>query len=239
MNCIVPLAGPQLAHPEFGLAACYPVDGMPLLRRTLETRPWWRAGCVRAGDMIFVLRDGPELDELRAAVTGWYPGCRSVVLSHLTQGALLSVLAGAAAVTAWDAPLVIDLADIVYDCDVDVAGLFTQAPDLGAIVPTFTADDPCYSYLRLGPDGGVTVAAEKQVISHHASAGTYIFRSLGDFLGAAGNGLGAAPGELMVRGTFFVCPVVNGLIRQGKRVMPLPVRDVRPISKLLHGPAVA
>lgn len=239
MNCIVPLAGPQLVHPDFGLIARYPVGGAPLLRRTLETRPWWTAGHVTARDLIFVLREGPELADLRAAVTGWYPGCRIAVLSDLSQGALLSVFAGAAAVTAFAAPLIIDLADIVYDSDADLLGQFAQAPALGAIVPTFTADDPCYSYLRLGPDGDVVEAAEKRVISNHASAGTYIFRSLGDFLGAAGTSLTTAPEELAVRGVFFVCPVVNGLIRQGRRVQPLPVRNVRPISKLLHGSTAA
>jgi len=239
MPCIVPLAGPQLTHPDFGLIARYPVDGMPLLRRTLETRPWWTSGRVFARDMIFVLREGPELADLQAAVTDWYPGCRIVVLSHLSQGALLSAFAGAAAVTALHDPLIIDLADIVYDCKTDMPDLFAQAPDLGAIVPTFSADDPCYSYLRLGPDSSVIEAAEKRVISSHASAGTYIFRSLGDFLSAAGNCLTVAPDALTVRGAFFVCPVVNGLIRQGKRVMPLPVQNVRPISKLLHSSASA
>jgi hypothetical protein len=234
MPCIIPLAGPQLTHPDFGLIARYPVDGVPLLRRTLETRPWWIRGQTRARDMIFVLREGAELAELRAAVTGWYPDCRTVVLSHLSQGALLSALAGAAAVATLDGPLIIDLADIIYDSEADPERLFAQANNLGAIVPHFTADDPCYSYLRLGPDGAVIEAAEKRVISHHASAGTYIFRSLGDFLGAAGNALTAAPEELRVGRALFVCPVVNGLVRQGKRVMPLPVHNVRPISKLLH-----
>jgi hypothetical protein len=187
-----------------------------------------------AHDMIFVLREGPELAELRAALYGWYPECRIVVLSHLSQGALLSAFAGAAAVTALDDPLIIDLADIIYETNADPERIFTQAPDLGAIVPYFTADDPCYSFLRLGPDGFVMEAAEKRAISNNASAGTYIFRSVGEFLSAAGNSLTTAPEELSVGGALFVCPVVNGLIRQGKRVMSLPVHHVRPISKFLH-----
>lgn len=235
MPCIVPLAGPQLTHPDFGLIARYPVDGEPLLRRTLETRPWWTAGRVTAHDLIFVLREGPELDDLRAAVAGWYPGCRIVVLSHLSQGALLSALAGAAAVATLQGPLIIDLADIIYSTDMDPERMFAAAADLGAIVPCFMADDPCYSYVRMDVDGTVMEAAEKRVISNHASAGTYIFRSPGDFLSAAGNCLTVAPGELSAGGALFVCPAVNGLIRLGKRVVAPPVHQVRPISKLLHG----
>jgi hypothetical protein len=239
MHCIVPLAGPQLTHPEGGLFARHPVEGMPLLRRTLETRPWRISGQIKGHDMVFVLREGPELTELRAAVQDWYPDSKTVVLSHLSRGALLSALAGTGAISALNDPLIIDLADIIYDCRADIAKIFAQSSKLAAIVPSFIADDPCFSYLRLGSDGSVIEAAEKRVISDHASAGTYIFRSLGDFLGACGNVLTTAPQELAFGDALFVCPVVNGLIRQGKRVMSLPVYDVRPVSKLLHDSAAA
>lgn len=82
--------------------------------------------------------------------------------AHLTQGALLSALAGAAAVPTLDGPLIIDLADIIYSTTADPEQLFAEAAGLGAIVPYFMADDPCYSFLRLEPDGTVIEAAEKR-----------------------------------------------------------------------------
>lgn len=236
MKCIVPLAGPQLTHPEHGLVIKYPVDGTPLLRRTLETRPWREQ--LRASDLIFVLREGKELLEISEAVTAWYPGCRIVTLSHLTQGALLSALAGASLATALDEPLIVDLADIIYDADVDIEARFAADPSVGAIATYFDADDACYSFFTFAADGSVAFAAEKKAISRNASAGTYIFRSTAHFIAAAGRSLTQTRDELRVGSALFVCPVLNSVIRQGMRVLPVAARNVLSVSKLLHGTVV-
>ena len=234
MQCIVPLAGPQLTHPRHGLLGCYPVDGVPLLKRTLQTRPWWRAGQLSAKDLVFVLREGPEYEALRNAVTDWFRGSRIVTLSRLTKGALMSALAGAAIITELDQPLIVDLADILYDTDLDVEASFEREPTANALVPFFEDDDVCYSYFRLEQDGSVALAVEKQVISRNASAGTYIFRSTSHFVAAAGASLSHARQELTVGNALFVCPVLNSVIRAGARVLAVPTYNVRSISKLLH-----
>jgi len=233
MQCIVPLAGPQLTHPAYGLIPNYPVDGVPLLRRTIETRRWWRDRRLRADDLTFVLREGPELRDIRAAVTDWFPGCRIVTLSHLTRGALMSALAGTSAVSAVDEPLIIDLADILYDVDADIESCFADR-SVGAVATYFEASDACYSYFTFGSDGSVASATEKQVISSHASAGTYIFRSTGHFIASAGRALRDSRCELTVGKTLFVCPVLNTIVRQGLKVIALEARNVRSVSKLLH-----
>lgn len=235
MQCVVPLAGPQLTHPQHGLIPKYQVDGLPLLRRTLESRPWWRTGRLGAADLTFVLREGQELTELHEAVTGWFPGCRIVVLSHLTKGALLSALAGVAAITALDEPLIIDLVDILYEAEIDAEKCFASYPTVGMLVPYFEANDACYSYLTFGNNGDAVSAAEKRIISTHASAGTYLFRTTGHFIAAAGRSLVETPGELEVGGALFVCPVLNSIVRQGLRALPIEVRNVRSVSKFLHG----
>jgi hypothetical protein len=233
MQCIVPLAGPQLTHPTYGLIPNYPVDGVPLLRRTIETRRWWMDHRLRAEDLIFVLREGLELQAIRAAVTGWFEGCRVVTLSHLTRGALMSALAGTAAISALDEPLIVDLADILYDTDADIGSCFANRC-VGAVATYFEAHDSCYSYLTFGPDASVVSAAEKKVISSHASAGTYVFRTAGHFIAATGRALRDSPEELTVGNALFVCPVLNTIVRQGLKVIALEARNVRSISKLLH-----
>jgi hypothetical protein len=234
MHCVIPLAGPQLSHPRHGLIPKYPVDGVPLLRRTLESRAGWLAGQLGSRDLIFVLREGAELREIRAAIENWFAGCRIMVLSQPTQGAILSALAGAALVSELDAPLIVDLADIIYEADTDIAASFADDPSLGALVPYFEANDACYSYLTFKSDGFVAFAAEKKVISSHASAGTYIFRSAGHFIAAAGRSLAEFRDELTVGDALFVCPALNSVVRQGMRVSPFEVRNVRSVSKLLH-----
>jgi hypothetical protein len=234
MQCVVPLAGPQLTHPVHGLIPKYKVDGVPLLRRTIETRHWWRTGRLRARDLIFVLREGRELQEIGAAVGDWFPGCSTVILPHVTRGAVLSALAGTASVTALDEPLIVDLADILYETDKDIEACFAADRCAGAIATYFESDDACYSYLTFGSDGSVVSAVEKKVVSSHASAGTYIFRTAGHFVAAAGRSLVDAREELTVNGALFVCPVLNSVVRQGLRVIAAEAREVRSVSKLLH-----
>lgn len=234
MQCIVPLAGPQLTHPKHGLIPKYRIEGAPLLRQTIETRPWWIAGRLRAHDLIFVLRESDELPEIREAVSAWFPGCRIVVLSQLTKGGLLSALAGAAAVTELDEPLIIDLADILYDAKIDIEAQFANDPTVGALVTFFDADDACYSYFTFASDGSVEFAAEKKVISRHASSGTYIFKTTGHFIAAAGRSIVDARDELTFGNALFVCPSVNAIVRSGMRVLPIAGRNIRSISKLLH-----
>ena len=75
--------------------------------------------------------------------------------------------------------------------------------------PISRRSDACYSYFTFGPDGSVASAAEKKVISSHASAGTYIFRTAGHFIAAAGRALAKSREELTVSEALFVCPVLN------------------------------
>lgn len=233
MQCVVPLAGPQLRLPGGGLIANFQVDGAPLLRRAIETRSWWKKGDLNARGLTFVLRAGPELADLRGAVEGWFPGCDIVVLPGVTAGALLTALAGVSAARSIDEPLVIDLADILYDVGADMASLFAE-PSVGAAVTYFEDRDPCYSYFEFNRDGDVRRAAEKQVVSSHASAGTYFFRTSGHFIAAAGRSIGEFRQELTVDGALFVCPVVNSIVRSGLRVVPAKALNVRSVSKLLH-----
>jgi hypothetical protein len=234
MHCVIPLAGPQLTHPRLGLIPKFIVDGVPLLRRTIQTRRWWKDGRLQPQELVFVLREGRELIEIREAVEQWFPNCRIVTVSHLTGGALMSALAGSAAAAALDGPFIIDLADILYDSDFDIEAVLASDPSAGALVTYFEAQDACYSYFAFGVDGTVASAAEKKVISNHASAGTYIFRTAGHFVAAAGRSLMDSRDELTVDGALFVCPALNSIVRQGLKVIPLQARNVQSVSKLLH-----
>lgn len=230
---IVPLAGPEVFHPDHGIRPLIPVGGEPLLRRVLMSRSWWRRGELRAQNLIFVLREGPGVATLSDHLLEWFPESRQVRLFQLTAGALLSCLAGASLVDNFETPVCIDLADIIYDTDESLSDLLRRDPSLGAIVPCFESADPCYSYLEINGNGDVVRTAEKQVISTTASAGTYVFRDLPTFLGAAAYALRRGE-EFTAKGVHCVCPVLNGVIARDAKVKPLRVENVRPVSKQFH-----
>ena len=232
MNCIVPLAGPDFATPQFGLRPLYPIDGVPLIEAALTSRPWWRRGALNADGLVFVMRDVAGADEVRAFIAGRFAGARIVMLSHPTGGALMSALAGSALVAEVDAPLIVDLVDILYDADIDVEGLLADPKTAGAL-PWFSSEEDCYSYLQLEGDR-VTRTAEKQVISSHASAGTYLFRDAATFLDAAAFSLRHRE-ALAWRDVLYLCPAFNGLIAEDRIVRAFEVADCRPVGKAFKG----
>jgi hypothetical protein len=232
VNCIVPLAGPDFVTPAFGLRPLYPIDGVPLIEAALTSRPWWRRGAVSADGLVFVMRDVAGANEVRAFIASRFAGARIVMLSHQTGGALMSALAGGALIADIDAPLIVDLVDVLYDADIDVEGLFADPATAGAL-PWFSADEDCYSYLQLEGDR-VTRTAEKQVISSHASAGTYLFRDAATFLEAVAFSLRHRE-TLAWRDVLYLCPAFNGLIGEDRIVRAFEVADCRPIGKTFKG----
>lgn len=232
MNCIVPLAGPDFVTPAFGLRPLHPIDGVPLIEAALTSRPWWRDGGLKAEGLVFVMREVAGAEQVRAFVADRFAGARIVMLSQPTGGALMSALAASALVAETGAPLIVDLVDILYNAEVDIESLFAE-PLIAGALPWFSSDEDCYSYLRLEGDR-VTRTAEKQVISRHASAGTYFFRDVATFLDAAAFSLRHRD-ALAWRDALYLCPAFNGLIAAKRIVQAFEVADCRPVGKAFKG----
>lgn len=224
--CVVPLAGPDLIHPTLGPKPLFPLDGRPLIEVALGGRRW--ADALEPADYVFVVRETVGAEHVIAHLAGAFPGCGIVRLPWLTDGALLSALAGAAVLPASAGPLIIDLADILFTGGPSVEDLRAWPHDLGGLVPWFPSDDPGYSYLRCAGDQ-VLEAAEKRRISDRASAGVYLFRDTGTFVAAAGHSL-ANRNALAHGGALFVCPAINGVLDAGLAVRAVQVTDVRSLS---------
>jgi hypothetical protein len=226
VKVVVPLAGPDFEREDGTVKAEAMVDGQPLLRRCLEGRAWWQRGQIGPKDVVFVLRDTPRSRGFaQQSLAAWYPEARIVTLSATTGGAALSALAGLALVGEDEGTLCVDLVDIDYRSTFDPLLCFAQT-GVGAAALVFTSSNPLYSYLRTDAAGNVVEAAEKRVISSHASAGTYFFASPAVYLQALGHNLRQRE-KLTYKGLFFVCPLFNGVIDGGRRVVLEPVHDVR------------
>jgi hypothetical protein len=104
-------------------------------------------------------------------------------------------------------------------------------------VPVFTADEGCYSYLRI-EGGRVIEAREKLVISDNASAGVYMFRDVQTFLRAASHSIDHRD-TLSWKGALFICPMVNGVIAAGQEVLAPHVPNCVPVGKMFHESGVA
>ncbi|GAA3083206.1 hypothetical protein GCM10010520_32480 [Rhizobium viscosum] len=222
LNIIIPMAGNDFERPDGSVKAEMPVGETTLLGATLEARPWWSGAAVP----VFVLRDRPASRRYaRETLLARYPTARIVWLSETTGGAAWSTAAGAALVAFPEAPVVVDLCDIMFASDANIAAIFAADPNLGGLALTFASRHPLYSYLRLGNDGRMLEAREKVVISENASAGVYAFRNIAVFHLALAHSL-QNRARLSHNSLLFVCPMLNGVVAHGFDVRTLPAHDV-------------
>lgn len=226
MHAIVPLAGPDFVSRDGSIKAMYPLDGLPLLQRALQSRPW----STSIKHYSFILYDSESTRSFVSTyLSQWYSSSSFVYLSSYTRGAALSALAGLTVLPHFHAPLIVDLADILFTSDLDIDKVFFAESTIGGIVPSFTSTLPHYSYLKT-QGSQVTQAAEKKIISSSASSGTYIFRNSSIFLRALAHAFENEPTQTFDN-QFYVCPLVNGILDQGLDVRLEPVSNVVDIKR--------
>lgn len=229
---IFPIAGPDVYSSEFCIRPLYDYNGSPLIAKAIESRPWFIDESLIPSKMIFVVLDGDKKKQLIEFLSNRYPKCHFVVISAISRGALLSAIAGVSLIHDFASPIIVDLTDIIYTWSVDIQKEFSQNQLLGAIVPYFRSSQSKYSYLAI-QDGFVHGAVEKKVISSNASAGTYVFRNLSTLLAAAADSL-EFEHLYSVKSNMFVCPSLNGVIRNKRTVLASEVQNIEEVSLIFH-----
>lgn len=227
MKIIVPLAGPDFEIGNGRTKSEVQFCGRPLLRSAIESRPWWKDSSISSKDLIFILQDRITSRFFAENVLKeWYPFSKVVLLGTFAKGAALSALAGLSLISDANEMICVDLADILYT--LKGSNIYMDSKD-GGIVLVFKSDNPIYSYLKTDAEGRVLEAAEKRVISDKASAGTYFFKSPSVMLRALADNLDHEH-EVLHRGLFYVCPMMNGVVSQGLTVRTVNVTDVTEIK---------
>jgi len=230
LKCIIPLAGSDIYTEEYGLKPAYEIDGEPLLVKAIRSRSWYGETLFEE-DLIFVIRNFEQLDKLELFLKSNFPKKRHVIISELTKGALMSVLAGAALVNDFSEPIVVDLVDILFSSNLSPVEIFNENKSINGIIPYFHSDNPKYSYLKLDENSNVTVTREKEVISNYASAGVYFFNNLQTFLNAAIFSINQFA-EVAHNDLLFLCPSYNGIITKKNKVKAVKVNVQDEISLL-------
>ncbi|MFO0743484.1 MAG: glycosyltransferase family 2 protein [Candidatus Paceibacterota bacterium] len=137
-----------------------------------------------------------------------------VKLNGVTAGAACTVLTAKFFINNQDDILIAN-SDQYVDFLVDDFIKKGREGNKDGLIQTFEASHPKWSYVRIDKNGKVLETAEKKLISNKATTGLYYFKSGSDFVRAT---------EAMIKkdcrynGEFYVCPVYNELIIEGKDI---------------------
>ena len=212
LNIVIPMAGRGQRFVEAGYTVpkpLIPVHGTPMIDLVVaNVRP-------RGEHRFIFICQKEHIDQfsLKSHLEELAPGCVVVEIPYVTEGAACTVLLAEEHIDN-DEPLMIVNSDqyIRYSIE-DYLAMQQGAAD--GLIMTMEADDPKWSFVRLGPAGEVLGVVEKQVVSNEATVGIYNFRHGKDFVRAARRMIEK---DLRVNNEFYVAPVYNELIEEGKQI---------------------
>lgn len=211
LNVLIPMAGAGSRFEKAGYTFPKPlieVGGKPMIQVVVENLGL-------DANYIFVVqkahREKYNLDSVLGLIA---PNCRIVETDGMTEGAACTALLAREHIDN-DAPLLFANSDqFVEWTPAEFMYRMAESQADGGIV-TFKATHPKWSFAKIDGSGFVTEVAEKNPISDDATVGLYYWKHGADFVTYADHMI--ASGE-RVNGEFYVCPVFNFAIRDGKKI---------------------
>ena len=216
MQIIVPAAGRGSRFAAQGYSQPKPVIeimGKPLIK-------WSTDGMKGLEDVHYiflVLQEHIEEHEIDKKLQKLYPECTIVPVKGVTEGAASTVLLAKEHLNQEESTFIVNC-DNFFFLDVPRMMSFLQ-PDTAALILYIAANHPHWSYVQVGANGDALRVAEKEVISDKAIVGCHYFSKAKYFIEAAEYMIA---NNIRTRGEFYISPVFNILIDQGKRVQTLP-----------------
>ena len=213
-NILIPMAGRGSRFEEQGYTDKKPfidVNGKPMIHRVIEN-----LGMEFDKEYMFILiclqEDYDKYDFTQFEKVIGHNSYDVVILDDITEGAAQTVLTAKHLIND-DTPLMTMNSDQLVDWDIE--RLFEMCEQFDGVIPCFYGEGNAWSYARTLDNGYVQEVAEKKQISKYATAGYYYWKKGSDFVKYA---------EQMIKdnsrtnGEFYVAPVYNWAVRDGKRV---------------------
>jgi dTDP-glucose pyrophosphorylase len=211
MNILILAAGEEQETGKDGYPLCLEeIDSVPLIQRVM-------AQCeVFAGASLVVALRQRDVQKfhLENVISLLRPDATTLSVREGTHGALCTALLAVGLIDNDEDLLIINGNELLtIDFSSTVAGFRQRELDAGVVI--FDSIHPRYSYVRCDENGQVVEAAEKKPISRHATVGFYWFASGATFVAGAKRSIRR---DARVNNNFYICPVLNELILDQKRV---------------------
>jgi HAD superfamily hydrolase (TIGR01509 family) len=206
---VIPMAGEGSRFARQGYALPKPLidigGGTPMIQAVVENI----GVCAK---YVFIVQEKHVEDyELQSTLERLAPGCALVHARGTTEGAACSVLLAEEHIDP-EAPLLLANSDQLVEWD--AYAFLLRAQEADGCISVFRSRDPKFSFAKVC-GGRVERVAEKEAISDLATTGVYYWKRGGDFVRYAKQMIQR---DVRVRGEFYVCPVYNEAIADGKDV---------------------
>ena len=221
MKILIPMAGEGSRFAKEGYTFPKPlieVNGKPMIQAVVENLDF-------DAEYVFLVRkkhlekyDGLE-STLERITNGRY---KLVEVDGLTEGAACTALLAKEYINN-DEDLLIANSDQIIEYEPENFKLLKNLTSCDSMVFTFNAVHPKWSFVKTNSRGFVTEVAEKKPISDIATCGIYWYRRGSDFVRCAENMIKK---DIRVRNEFYIAPVYNELINEGKTLVPFYVHKM-------------
>lgn len=211
LNVLIPMAGAGSRFSAVGYTFPKPlieVRGKPMIQVVVENLN------IEANYIFLVQKDHYEKYNLKYLLNLIAPGCKIVQVDGLTEGAACTTLLAKEHIDN-DAPLVMANSDQFVEWNSNECMYAFSADSIDGGILTFEATHPKWSYAKLDENGFVSEVAEKKVISNNATVGIYYWRHGSDYVKYAEQMIAK---NIRVNNEFYVCPVFNEAIGDGKKI---------------------
>ena len=221
MKILIPMAGEGSRFAKEGYTFPKPlidVNGKPMIQTVVENLDF---DC----EYIFLVRkehlekyEG-MVDTLERITNNSF---QYVVVDELTEGAACTALLAEKYIDN-DEDLLIANSDQFIEYEPENFKSLKNLVNTDAIVFTFNAVHPKWSFVKTNSRGYVVEVAEKKPISDIATCGIYWYRKGSDFVRYAKQMIEK---DIRVNNEFYIAPVYNELIADGKSLLPFYVHKM-------------
>ncbi len=221
MKILIPMAGEGSRFSKEGYTFPKPlidVRGKPMIQAVVENLDF---DC----EYIFLVRKkhvemySGLLDTLDRITNGRF---NYVEVDGLTEGAACTALLAEKYIDD-DEGLLIANSDQIIEYEAQNFLTLKSLTNVDSMVFTFNAVHPKWSFVKTNSRGFVTEVAEKRPISNIATCGIYWYRHGSDFVKYAKQMIDK---NIRVNNEFYIAPVYNELIGDGKTLIPFYVHKM-------------
>ena len=219
LNVLIPMAGAGSRFAQAGYTFPKPlieIKKKPMIQIVIENLNL-------DANYIFVVqhehRVKYNLDTLLNLIT---PDCKIIETQGVTEGAACTALLASEFIDN-DAPLFFANSDQFVDWNSNEFMYKMNESEADGGIVIFEATHPKWSFAEIDDNNFVVRVAEKNPISKNATVGFYYWKKGSDFVKYANQMISK---NIRVNNEFYVCPVYNEAIEDGKKIISFEVNNM-------------